>query len=200
MRAFSAVLSLGLLASPALAADTYLVDKGHSEASFQVRHLVSKVRGRFTDFAGTISVDQAKPETSTVEFTIKATSINTDQEARDKHLRSADFFDVEKFPEITFKSSKIVAKSKDHFDVTGTLTMHGVSKEVTLPVTALGFIKAGQQDKAGFETAVTLNRKDYGITWNRAMDAGGVMLGEDIAVAINIEANKKKEEAPATTK
>jgi polyisoprenoid-binding protein YceI len=200
MRAFSAVLSLGLLASPALAADTYLVDKGHSEASFQVRHLVSKVRGRFTDFAGTISVDQAKPETSTVEFTIKATSINTDQEARDKHLRSADFFDVEKFPEITFKSSKIVAKGKDHFDVTGTLTMHGVSKEVTLPVTALGFIKAGQQDKAGFETAVTLNRKDYGITWNRAMDAGGVMLGEDIAVAINIEANKKKEKAPATTK
>jgi len=200
MRAFSAVLSLGLLASPALAADTYLVDKGHSEASFQVRHLVSKVRGRFTDFAGTISVDQAKPETSTVEFTIKATSINTDQEARDKHLRSADFFDVEKFPEITFKSSKIVAKGKDHFDVTGTLTMHGVSKEVTLPVTALGFIKAGQQDKAGFETAVTLNRKDYGIIWNKTMDTGGLMLGDDIAVAINIEANKKKEEAPATTK
>jgi polyisoprenoid-binding protein YceI len=198
MRALTAVLSLGLLASPALAADTYLVDKNHSEAAFQVRHLVSKVRGRFTDFAGTISVDQAKPETSTVEFTIKTTSINTDVEARDKHLRSADFFDVEKFPEITFKSSKVVAKGKDHLDVTGTLTMHGVSKEVTLPVTALGFIKAGKDEKAGFETAVTLNRKDYGITWNRAMDTGGVMLGEDIAVAINIEANKKKEEVPAT--
>jgi len=200
MRAYAAVLSLGLLASPALAADTYIIDKGHSEAAFQIRHLVTKVRGRFTDFAGTIQVDQAKPDTSNVEFTIKTASINTDQENRDKHLRSADFFDVEKYPEITFKSSKVVAKSKDHFDVTGTLTMHGVSKEVTLPVTALGFVKAGKQDKAGFETTITLNRKDYGIIWNRPMDATGLMLGEDVAVAINIEANKKEEAAAPATK
>ncbi len=177
----------------AYATETFAIDKNHSEATFKIRHFVSKVGGRFTDFDGTIQIaDRAKPETASVEFTIKAASVDTANAQRDTHLKGADFFDVEKFPTITFKSSKIVAKGKDAYDVTGTLTMHGVSKEVTLPVTFLGFGKGMQGELAGFETAATLNRKDFGIVWNHAVDGGGLILGDDVAVAINVEADKKE--------
>ena len=107
---------LAAVATPLFAADTYTIDKAHSDVSFQVRHFVSKVRGRFTDFEGTIQVDPAKPEASSVAFTIKAASVDTGQPDRDKHLRSADFFDVEKFSEITFKSTKIAAAGKDKYE------------------------------------------------------------------------------------
>lgn len=156
---------------------------------------MTKVRGRFTDFLGTIVANPAKPEASSVEFAIKAASIDTDNENRDKDLRSANFFDVEKFPEITFKSSKVKPAGKDRYDVTGTLVMHGVSREVTLPVTFLGSVptkdRQGREGaKAGFETSLTLNRKEFDITWNRALDNGGVMLGDDVLVQINLETNK----------
>jgi len=192
---FAASLSLLLLASPALAQDTWNVDKGHSEIGFQIRHFVTKVRGRFTDFSGTIVANPAKPEASSVEFAIKATSIDTDNENRDKDLRSANFFDVEKFPEISFKSSKVKAAGKDRYDVTGTLIMHGVSREITLPVTFLGSVptkdRQGREGaKAGFETSVTLNRKDFDITYNRPIDNGGLMLGDDVLIQINLETNK----------
>ena len=188
-------VATGLLAGSAFA-DTYVFDKAHTEASFQVRHFVTKVRGRFDDFAGTIQVDPAKPEASSVEFTIKAASVNTGNEKRDTHLRSADFFDVEKIPEITFKSSGFKATSKDHYDVTGTLTMHGVSKVITLPVTVLGTVKTPFGDeRAGFEVAVTLSRKDFGLLWNKTLETGGVMVGDEVEVAINIEAVKQKEAA-----
>ena len=193
IRKSAALLFLAALASPLQAADTWVVDKNHSSANFQVRHFVSKVGGRFSDFSGTIVADAAKPESSSVEFAVKTASIDTNQENRDKHLRSADFFDVEKFPEITFKSSKVTPKGKNQFDVAGTLTMHGVSKEITLPVTFLG----SMGDKAGFETQVTLNRKDYGIVWNKTLDAGGTLLGDEVQVSLNIEANKKKDAPPA---
>jgi polyisoprenoid-binding protein YceI len=187
-----------LAATPVLAADTYNVDKGHSEAVFQVRHLVNKVSGRFRDFSGTIHADHAKPELSSVEFTIKTASIDTANDARDKDLRSANFFDVEKLPEITFKSSKIVATGKDHYNVSGTLTIHGVSKDVVLPVAFLGFVKdPWGNDRAGFETSTTLNRKDYGIVWNKVLDTGGTLLGDDVNVSINLETVKQKEGAPA---
>ena len=197
-RRFPLLAALALAASPALAADNFVVDKGHSEASFQVRHFVSKVRGRFTDFAGNIQVDKANPEKSSVEYTIKTTSIDTANERRDGHLRSADFFDVEKNPEITFKSSKVVAKGQDRYDVTGTFTLHGVSKEITVPVAFLGFAKTKQGEKAGFEVTTTVNRKDYGIVWNQAMDAGGFVLGDEVTVAINIEAGNRPP-APAAS-
>jgi polyisoprenoid-binding protein YceI len=193
IRKTAVLMFLAALASPLQAADTWVIDKNHSSAQFQVRHFVSKVGGRFGDFAGTIVADAAKPEASSVEFTIKTASIDTDQEARDKHLRSADFFDVEKYPEITFKSSKVAPKGNNQFDVSGTLTLHGVAKEITLPVTYLG----SMGDKAGFETQITLNRKDYGILWNKALDAGGMVLGDDVLVSINIEAGKPKPPAPA---
>jgi polyisoprenoid-binding protein YceI len=190
------VLVSGLLTASAFAADTYVIDKNHSEASFQVRHMLTKVRGKFDDFAGTIQMDEAKPEASSVEFTIKAASIDTGVEQRDKHLRSADFFDVEKDPEITFKSSSVKATSKDHYDVAGTLTMHGVAKQITLPVTFLGTVKSPFGDqRAGFESGITLNRKDFGLLWNKTLEAGGVLVGDDVEIAINIEAAKQKEPA-----
>jgi polyisoprenoid-binding protein YceI len=196
MNARPALLALVLTARPALAAETYTVDKAHSDAVFTIRHLMSKVTGRFTDLNGTISIDRAKPEASSVEFKIQAASIDTHEPDRDKHLRSADFFDAEKNPEITFKSKAIKPTGKDTYDVTGTLTIRGVSKEITLPVSVLGEMKDPRgQEKIGFETTTTLNRKDYGVSWNRALDAGGYILGDDVKITITLEAGKQA--APA---
>ncbi len=183
-----------LVTASSLFADTFNVDKVHSESTFQVRHMMSKVSGKFDDFSGKVNADRAKPSASSVEFTIKAASINTGNADRDKDLRSANFFDVEKFPEITFKSSAIVpTKKKDVYDVTGDLTMHGVTKHVTLPVEFNGFGKdPWGGERAGFSLTTTINRKDYGINWNKALDNGGVLLGEEVTININIEAVKAK--------
>lgn len=192
-----AILALAAgLAGPAIAApETLVIDRVHSDASFKVRHFVSNVSGRFTDFTGTIVADAAKPEASSVEFTVKTASIDTDQPNRDKHLQSADFFDAEKFPEITFKSTSVKPAGKNKFDVTGNLTMHGVTKQITLPVTYLGSMGAGKDAKHGFEATTVLNRKEYGIVWNKALDGGGYVLGDDVTVTINIEAVPRKETA-----
>ncbi len=192
------LLTAGLtlaLAAPVLA-DTYAIDKNHSEATFQVRHILTKVRGTFRDFGGTINFDKAKPENSSVEFRIKTGSIDTGVQKRDDHLRSPDFFDAATHPEIVFKSTKVVSKGNNKFDVTGDFTMHGVTKQITLPVTFLGEQKFMKGAKAGFETAITINRKDYGLTWNRALESGGVMVGEEVEIAINIEADLQ---APAAS-
>ena len=177
-----------------LFADTYTIDKQHSEASFAVRHFVTNVRGKFDDFSGTINTEPGKPGASSVEFKIKATSINTGVADRDTHLRSVDFFDVANFPEITFKSTSIKpGASKDTYEVTGDLTMHGVTKHVTLPVTFLGTAKdPWGNERAGFSLATTLNRQDYGIKWNKALDNGGMMLSDDVKIDINLETVKKK--------
>ncbi len=192
-------LALASLATPsALAADAWKIDKGHSEASFQIRHLVTQVRGQFGDFEGLIKADSAKPEASSVEFKITAGSINTGLEARDNHLRTPDFFDVSNHPQITFVSTSVKATGKDTYAVTGNLTMRGVTKQITLPVTFLGAVKdPWGNERAGFETSVTLNRKDYGINWNKALDQGGFVLSDEVKVAINIEAVKDKPAAPA---
>jgi polyisoprenoid-binding protein YceI len=184
-----------LVALPAQAADTYKIDPGHSDVSFQVRHMLTQVRGKFNDYQGTVNLDPAKLESSSVDFSIKATSIDTGVADRDKHLRSADFFDTEKFPEITFKSKSIKKTGKDTYNVTGTFTMHGVSKELTLPVSFLGTVKDpwGNQ-RAAFAAETTLNRKDFGIVWNKALDSGGALLGDDVKVAINLETVKAKDE------
>jgi polyisoprenoid-binding protein YceI len=200
MRRLAVALALaGLAASPAAAAtETWVVDRAHSEVSFQIRHMMAKVRGSFNDFTGTIVADAAKPEAAQVEFTIKSASIDTGIENRDKHLRSGDFFDVEKFPEISFKSTKVVTRGKDKYDVTGNLTMHGVTKEVTLPLAFLGVMKDPRgNEKAGFESSTTLNRKDFGIVYNTALDAGGFVLGDETKVDINLQFAKKKPEAAA---
>jgi polyisoprenoid-binding protein YceI len=183
-----------LAATPLFAADSYVVDKAHSEATFKIRHMMSKVSGKFDDFTGTINVDPKNAAASSVEFTINAASIDTGNQGRDKHLRSGDFFDVEKFPTITFKSSSVKKTAKKNvYNVTGALTMHGVTKSVTLPVEFLGFQKDPMgNDKAGFNVMTTLDRKAYGINWNKALDAGGALLSDDVAIEINIEAAKSK--------
>ncbi|HET9227204.1 MAG TPA: YceI family protein [Thermoanaerobaculia bacterium] len=188
--AFAALLFAAAL--PALA-EVHTIDASHSEVSFQIRHLVTQVRGNFNEYEGTINLDPANLEKSSVDFKIKAASIDTNHADRDKHLRAEDFFYTEKYPEITFKSKSIKKTGKDTYDVAGTLTMRGVSKEVTLPVTWLGSVKdPWGNEKAGFETSVTLNRKDYGINWNAALDNGGVVLSDEVKVAINLETQKKK--------
>ena len=193
LKILSLLLAAAAATAPLFAAETYTVDKAHSDVSFQIRHFASKVRGSFNDFEGAIQADPAKPEMSSVVFTIKTASIDTNDANRDKHLRSGDFFDAEKHPEITFKSSKIAPAGQDKYNVTGTLTIHGVSKEVTLPVTFLGFAKdPGGNQRASFETTIKLNRKDFGINWNKALDAGGVMLSDDVDATINLETVLKK--------
>jgi polyisoprenoid-binding protein YceI len=191
-RKLFAAAALSLLAALPIQADTFAIDAGHSEVGFQVRHLVSQTRGRFNDFAGTIDLDPKNLANSSVDFKIKTTSIDTNVADRDKHLRGADFFDAEKYPEITFKSKSIKAAGNDTYNVLGTLTMHGVSKDITLPVTYLGQAKdPWGNTRAGFEAATTLNRKDFGIVWNKALDAGGAMLGDDVKININLETVKK---------
>lgn len=193
MKSILTTVAALLVAASAFAADTYVVDKNHSEATFQIRHLVSRVSGRFDDFAGAVTVDRDNPAASSVEFTIKAASIDTGVANRDNDLRGANFFEVDKYPEITFKSTSVKpGAKKDTYEVTGPLTMHGVTRTVTLPVEFGGFIRdPWGNERAGFNVTTTLNRKDYGINWNKALDNGGVMLSEDVNVSINIEAVKK---------
>ena len=170
-------------------ARTYKIDKSHSEAIFQVRHLVTKVRGRFSDFEGTIQFDEANPESSSVDFTIQATSIDTNEPDRDKHLRSEDFFAVEQFKTITFRSKRVKKVSAETFEVVGDLSIRGVSKEITLPVTHLGKAKdPWGNDRLGFETEITLNRKDYGLKWNAPLEAGGFLVGDEVKVSLSIQA------------
>jgi len=195
MKQFVLAVAVALTAAAAFAApQTYVVDRTHSEADFAVRHLMSRVTGKFDDFGGSITMDRANPAASSVEFRIKTASINTGAPDRDKHLRTPDFFDAEKYPEITFKSTAIKpAKEKNHFDVTGDLTMRGVTKRVTLPVEFLGFAKdPWGNERAGFALETKLNRKDYGINWNQALDNGGFLVGDDVSISINLEALPKK--------
>jgi polyisoprenoid-binding protein YceI len=191
---FAVAVAFLLAAASAFAADTFVIDKAHSEAKFEIRHIVSRVSGRFDDFTGVVNIDQANPAASTVELTIKTASVDTGNENRDKHLRTADFFDAEKNPEITFKSTSIKATSKKNvYDVTGDFTMRGVKKTITLPVEFLGFGKdPGGNQRAGFTLKTTINRKDYGINWNKTLDEGGLLLGEDVDITVNLETVKKK--------
>jgi polyisoprenoid-binding protein YceI len=178
---------------PAAPSGTWTIDKAHSEVGFQVRHLMAKVRGSFGDFDATIRVDAAKPEVSSVSFTVKAASVNTNEPKRDEHLRSADFFDAAKFPEIRFVSTSVRPAGGNRYDVTGDLTLRGVTRQVTLPVAFLGVQKdPWGNEKAGFETSVTLNRKDFGVNWNKALDQGGYILGDEVAVTIALEAARAK--------
>jgi polyisoprenoid-binding protein YceI len=175
--------------TPSTGTRTFAIDKTHSEATFQVRHLVTRVRGHFSDFAGTISFDAAKPEASSVNFTINAASVDTAVTDRDNHLRSQDFFHVEQHPHITFASSSITSKGDGEFDVRGTLTIRGVSKEVTLPVTYLGEAKdPWGNSRIGFEAETTINRKDYGLLWNAALETGGFLVGDEVKIALQIQA------------
>lgn len=173
----------------ATAARTFAIDKAHSEVLFQVRHLVTKVRGRFTDFNGTITFDPADPGRSSVAFSINAASVDTAAPDRDQHLRSDDFFAVEKYPTLTFTSSRVTRTGDDRYDVAGTLTIRGVAKDVTLPVIYLGdATDPWGNARVGFETELTVNRKDFGLLWNAALETGGFLVGDDVKITVSAQA------------
>lgn len=173
----------------ATALKTYKIDAGHSEATFQVRHLITKVRGRFAEFDGTVTFAPGDTAGSSVEFTVQTKSIDTNQAQRDEHLRSADFFDVAKFPLLTFKSTAVAARGESHYDVTGDLTIRDVTKTITLPVAYLGEAKDPWGNaKVAFESEITINRKDFGLNWNAALETGGFLVGDDVKISLSIQA------------
>jgi polyisoprenoid-binding protein YceI len=189
--ALGALLLLTIAAS-AQATGTWEFDKAHSGATFQIRHLFTMVSGRFTDFSGTINFDEKNPVNSTVEVTIQAGSISTDNQMRDNHLKSADFFNVEKFPTLTFKSTKIEKGDKaDTYKVTGDLTMVGITKPVVLEVESMG---SGpdpfnpKSERAGYTASTTINRLDWGIKWNKVLDKGNSLLGDEVKISFPVEA------------
>ena len=177
-----------IAASAQGAPQTYQIDPVHSHAEFTIRHLFSKVTGSFVKFQGKISYDAANPAQSTVQAEIDASSIDTNSDRRDNHLRSADFFDVAKYPTITFTSTKVTPGEGGKLLIEGQLTMHGVSKPVTLDGAFLGAgpgLNGGSS--AGFEASTQLDRKEFGIVWNKSLDQGGTLLGDDVKVSLEIE-------------
>lgn len=181
-------LTLAVATAASAAPATWTIDQNHSQVGFSVRHFFSKVPGTFSKFSGSVVYDPQKPENSSVKADIDPSSIDTKNEKRDNHLRSEDFFDVAKFPTLTFVSTKVTSVGKDKLKVDGNLTMHGVTKPVTLDVTFLGAgpSREGEQ-RSGFEAKTTINRKDFGILWNKTLDQGGTMLGDDVDIQLNVE-------------
>jgi polyisoprenoid-binding protein YceI len=165
------------------------LDTAHTHIGFAVKHMmVSTVRGQFTKFSGTLNLDEEHPERSRVEISIDPTSINTGDAKRDGHLHSADFFEVEKYPEIRFVSTHIEKAGEDEYRVAGDLTMHGVTQPVTLQVTLDGQSRDMQgQRRAGFTLAGAINRKDYGLAWNVALEQGGVLVSDKVQLLIEAE-------------
>ncbi len=176
----------------------FQVDLAHSEATFRVRHLVTRVRGQFDDFSARIELDVDEPTRSSVEMVIKTASVQTFNEERDQHLRSTDFFDAETYPEIRFVSDSIEHVKDDLYNVHGDLTIRGVTRTVELPVHYMGTTKDPWGNfKAGFETEITIDRTDFGMRFNAPLDTGGFLLGDDVSIAVNIEANLVEPEAEA---
>ncbi len=172
---------------------TWNLDLSHSEVTFAVKHMmISTVRGKFNSFSGTIDFNEADPARSSIDVSIDVASIDTRDEKRDGHLKSGDFFDVEKFPTATFKSTKVEKTSDSTAKVTGDLTLRGVSRPVVLDVTYAGQAKSPWgTTSAGFSASTKISRKDWGLTWNVALETGGVLVGEDISIAIEAELVKQ---------
>jgi polyisoprenoid-binding protein YceI len=173
---------------------TYDIDAAHSSLEFAAKHaMVTTVRGRFSDFSGTLYLDGANPESSRAEVTIKVASLDSRSDQRDEHLRGADFFDVETYPEITFKSTRAAAgKDDDEYRLWGDLTIKGVTREVELVLTFTGSAQdpwGGQ--RVGFEGRTTVNRKDWGLNWNVALEAGGLLVSEKVKLSLDIAAVKR---------
>ena len=169
------------------------IDATHSQATFSVKHMmISTVRGHFEVLSGKLHIDEEHPDNSWVEAEVDAASINTRDAKRDGHLRSPDFFDVEKYPKITFKSTKVTPTGNNEYRVTGDLTMHGVTKEETFHADYSGQVKDlyGLQ-RAAFSVKGKINRKDFGLNWNVGLEAGGVLVGEDVNIEIDLAAVQK---------
>ena len=171
---------------------TYTLDPAHTRIGFVARHaMVTKVRGAFNEFTGTAVLDSANPANSPVEVTIEAASIDTRNAQRDEHLRSNDFLAMQEYPEITFASTGVRQAGETTFEVTGDLTIKGVTKSIMIPFSFEGAAKDPFGNlRAGFEGSVTINRKDYGITWNAALETGGVLVSEKVTLEFEISAVK----------
>ena len=192
------ILTAALAAlSPVVRAAEYEIDADHSEVGFKVRHLVGKVPGRFSGFSGKFSYEPGKPETWKAEATIDPASINTGNAKRDAHLKGADFFDTAKCPAMGFKSGKVSDVKGERAKLAGELTMHCVTKPVLLDLELGGVTKDPWGGvHAGFTAHATINRKDFGIVWNKTLDNGGVMIGDEVVVTIEVEGKLKTEAAP----
>jgi polyisoprenoid-binding protein YceI len=173
--------------------ERYEIDPGHSGIQFSVRHLmISKVRGRFTRWGGTILMDEEHPEESTAEVVIDASSIDTGLEPRDADLRSANFLDVADYPNITYRTKRIERVDESHFNVVGHLTIRGVTREVPLQVEYAGRAADPYGNvRAAFSTSTSINRKDFGLTWNVALESGGVMVGDRVDIDADVEAIRR---------
>lgn len=181
----------------AFASTEYMISKSHSSVNFAITHMmVSKVTGGFDDIDAVIRFDAKDLEHSSISATIKVASINTKNTQRDGHLRGADFFDAEKFPTINFVSKKIVMKDSRMYLVTGDLTMKGVTHEIEVPVMVMGPVvnPMNQQPTLGFEGHFKVNRQDYGVQWNKTLDNGGLMLGNEVVVDVAFEAGRQSRE------
>jgi polyisoprenoid-binding protein YceI len=175
-----------------MAATTWNIDTAHSAIHFSVRHMVvSKTRGRFTKWSGQISFDPANPASSSVQVSIDPASVNTEEAQRDAHLRSPDFFDVEKYPQATYKSTKVEETGDDRYRITGDLTIHGVTKPVVLETVFEGSAKdPWGGERAGFAATASIDRREFGLGWNKVLEAGGVLVGDKIELTLEIEAVK----------
>jgi polyisoprenoid-binding protein YceI len=176
-----------------MASSTWNIDPSHSAIHFSVRHMVvSKTRGRFTKWSGQLKFDPANPAASSVEVTIDPGSIDTADAQRDGHLRSPDFFDVEKFPNASFKSTGVQDLGGDRLRITGDLTLHGVTRSVVLEASYEGTGKdPWGGERAGFSGTVSVDRKDFGLTWNKALETGGLLVGEKVELTLEVEAVKQ---------
>jgi len=185
--------ALAALAATSMAADNYAVDRTHSSVGFAVKHMVvSKVKGYFNDYTVNIVYDDKDITKSSVEVAIKTASIDTKEAKRDEHLRSTDFFDAAKSPEITFKSKRI-EKSGENYVAIGDLTMRGVTKEIKLTFTFAGVVTDPYGNtRLGLSASTKLNRQDYGLSWSKMLESGGLVVANDVEVAIEIEAIKAK--------
>jgi polyisoprenoid-binding protein YceI len=193
--ALTAAVVLGslMLAGPSQAELVkYDLDTEHTAITFKVRHFFSKVPGRFGKFSGTLMIDEENFANSSVKVEIEAASIDTNEEARDRHLRSDAFFDVENHPTITFESTRIRLRGDTKLFIDGNLTIRGITKPVTLEGEILGFGEMYSVRRGAFEASVTIDRKDFNVSWNDVLEGGGAVLGNDVEITLNLEAKKAK--------
>ncbi|MFL5322173.1 MAG: YceI family protein [Myxococcaceae bacterium] len=200
------ILTAALILTPAFAfaaTSSWEIDPSHSSAAFTVKHMmVTNVRGEFRKVSGKIDLDDKDVTKSTVDATIDATSIDTNEPKRDGHLKSPDFFDVEKYPTITFKSTKVAKGGPNKLKVTGDLTIHGVTKPVVLDVQGPSPVMKdpwGNEKRAVMATT-KISRKDFGLNWNKTMESGGVLVGDDVNIELNLELGKSQPANTAETK
>ncbi len=189
------LLLAGILVGAAVPAQAveYAFDKAHTHIGFSVKHILGMVPGEFRDYDGAFSFDEKKPEAANVKIVIKSDSINTDNEMRDKHLRSPDFFDTEKFPDLTFvgKKNRKIEGSENKYALVGDLTLHGVTKPVTLNVEYLGSDSMMGAKMVGFSAATRLDRRDFGLSWSKTLASGNLVVGNDVNIVLDVSGMEK---------